>query len=334
MLRMVSRIDDLSAPPLTLTRSLGNLIYVSIQYRLGIFGFLSGDQVAQNGVLNAGLLDQRAALEWVQRNIGAFGGDPARVTIWGGSAGGGSVTLQLTAGGAYDQPPFAGAIAEYRELQRRITAQEGEYADSSFLLAWWQPFLNQSEQEVQYYDALRLSNCESVTCLRSLSIEQLETLNQQVQNATYPGPGVGYGVYNFGPVVDGRFVKELPSVAFQLGHFYDVPLMVDREAYEGVRFSNESLTSQVAETADARDLFALAGPAFFSRLYQVSAVILVSSFAHGRVLDELLADRCAAQLQLYPRSEYNSTFFQRQTWFGDWIINCELLPRDLRHEIY
>ena len=59
----------------------GNLIYVSIQYRLGLFGFLSGSQVAKDGTLNAGLLDQRAALDWVQRNIRAFGGDPAMVTV-------------------------------------------------------------------------------------------------------------------------------------------------------------------------------------------------------------------------------------------------------------
>ena len=51
----------------------GNMIYVSIQYRLGMWGFLSGSEIAQNGVLNAGLLDQRAALEWIQRNIRAFG---------------------------------------------------------------------------------------------------------------------------------------------------------------------------------------------------------------------------------------------------------------------
>lgn len=92
-------------------QSNGNLIYVSMQYRLGLFGFLSGSQIAQNGVLNAGLLDQRAALDWVQRNIAAFGGDPAQVTIWGGSAGGGSVTYQLMAGGAYDLPPFSGAYS-------------------------------------------------------------------------------------------------------------------------------------------------------------------------------------------------------------------------------
>lgn len=92
--------------------SSGNIIYVSIQYRLGLFGFLGGAEVAQNGVLNAGLLDQRAALDWVQRNIRGFGGDPSKVTIWGGSAGGGSVTYQLIAGGAYDEPPFSAAIAE------------------------------------------------------------------------------------------------------------------------------------------------------------------------------------------------------------------------------
>lgn len=55
-------------------------------------------------------------------------------------------------------------------------------------------------------------------------------LNQQVQNASYPGPGNGYGVFYFGPVVDGKFIRELPSEAFARGHFYDVPLMVDHDA--------------------------------------------------------------------------------------------------------
>ena len=50
-------------------QSEGNVIYVSIQYRLGAFGFLAGAEIQENGVANAGLLDQRAALNWVQRNI-------------------------------------------------------------------------------------------------------------------------------------------------------------------------------------------------------------------------------------------------------------------------
>lgn len=68
----------------------GEFIYVASQYRLGAYGFLSSAEVRENGQANAGLLDQKSALEWVQRNIRAFGGDPAKVTIHGGSAGGGS----------------------------------------------------------------------------------------------------------------------------------------------------------------------------------------------------------------------------------------------------
>lgn len=68
----------------------GSVIYVAIQYRLGAYGFLSSTEVKENGVANAGLLDQRAAMNWVQRHIRAFGGDPSKVTISGGSAGGGS----------------------------------------------------------------------------------------------------------------------------------------------------------------------------------------------------------------------------------------------------
>jgi len=63
---------------LMVNQSEGNLIYVSIQYRLDAFGFLGSAEVKENGAANVGLLDQRAALEWVQRNIRAFGGDPAK----------------------------------------------------------------------------------------------------------------------------------------------------------------------------------------------------------------------------------------------------------------
>ena len=252
--------------------SAGSLIYVSIQYRLGMWGFLGGSEIAGAGALNAGLLDQRAALDWVQRNIRAFGGDPAKVTIWGGSAGGGSVTYQLIAGGGYDEPPFRAAIAEY---------------------PWWQPLLNASTQERQYVSALQAAGCGDLNCLRGLSASALQTVNQKDQNVSYPGPGDGYGTFWFGPVVDGKFVQQLPDQAFKTGRFYKVPLIVDHDAYEGDIFSNMTQTTQMEETTDAMDLFPGAGPSFFSRLYG-----------------------------LYPQSAYNSTFFQRQTWYGDFIINC------------
>ena len=58
-------------------------IFVSVNYRVGGFGFMPGNEVMKDRSANIGLLDQRLALEWVADNIAAFGGDPSKVTIWG-----------------------------------------------------------------------------------------------------------------------------------------------------------------------------------------------------------------------------------------------------------
>jgi hypothetical protein len=84
------------------------VIYVALNYRLGAFGWLSGPTFQENGTANAGLHDQRFALEWVQKHISKFGGDPDRVTVFGESAGGGSIMAQITAyGGKKGSAPFA-----------------------------------------------------------------------------------------------------------------------------------------------------------------------------------------------------------------------------------
>lgn len=59
----------------------GGIVAVNIQYRLGLLGFLASSTVMSDGVANAGLQDQRAAFEWVQRHISCFGGDPDHITI-------------------------------------------------------------------------------------------------------------------------------------------------------------------------------------------------------------------------------------------------------------
>ena len=66
---------------------------VGMNSRLGAFGFLSSDEVFRKGVVNAGVLDQQMALQWVQQYIHLFGGDKTKVTIFGESAGAGSVML-------------------------------------------------------------------------------------------------------------------------------------------------------------------------------------------------------------------------------------------------
>lgn len=73
------------------------MIAVAIQYRLSAWGFLGGDEILKEGSTNLGFRDQRLALHWIQENIGAFGGDPEGVTIWGESAGAASVGAQLLA---------------------------------------------------------------------------------------------------------------------------------------------------------------------------------------------------------------------------------------------
>lgn len=72
------------------TTSNGSIVTVNLQYRLGLLGFLASSNpswtTVEKGVYNNGLLDQRMALEWIQRHISKFGGDPARVTIVGESS--------------------------------------------------------------------------------------------------------------------------------------------------------------------------------------------------------------------------------------------------------
>ena len=75
------------------------IIAVSVGYRLNVLGFLSGKELQVDGDANAGVLDQRAAIEWVQRNVARFGGDPDTITIDGESAGGASIVMQVVAYG-------------------------------------------------------------------------------------------------------------------------------------------------------------------------------------------------------------------------------------------
>lgn len=103
----------------------------------------------------------------------------------------------------------------------------------------------------------------------------------------------GYGDYFFGPIVDGDIIRDLPGNEFLAGHFTKVPLLVDHEGYEGVIFSNVSETMMSEEVVDLDELWPNARQSFFDRLYQI-----------------------------YPGSDFNSTFFQRQQIFGDAFVAC------------
>ncbi|CAG9997142.1 unnamed protein product [Clonostachys byssicola] len=102
------------------------VVFVSMNYRLGAFGFLHGKELSENGSTNLGLRDQRKALEWIAENIGAFGGDSDRVTIWGESAGAASVFDHLTINNGdhtyRGKPLFRGGIMNSCTLIRTLSA--------------------------------------------------------------------------------------------------------------------------------------------------------------------------------------------------------------------
>ncbi|KAH7089535.1 Alpha/Beta hydrolase protein [Paraphoma chrysanthemicola] len=166
-------------------------VSVIIQYRLGAFGFLGGNDIKQDGVLNAGLIDQNFALKWVQANIGKFGGDPSKVTIAGESSGGASVLYQAMAYGGKQQENLFNNV---------ITASP------------WFPEQYKYNDDIteKRYDAFaELAGCskakDTLACLRSQNTTTLQVASQKVSEA---GP---FGTFQFLPVTDGSFIKDRPS---------------------------------------------------------------------------------------------------------------------------
>ncbi|XP_032743561.1 pyrethroid hydrolase Ces2e-like isoform X2 [Rattus rattus] len=171
-----------------------DVVVVTIQYRLGILGFFStGDEHARG---NWGYLDQVAALRWVQQNIVHFGGNPDRVTIFGESAGGTSVSSHVVS--PMSQGLFHGAIME-----------------SGVALL---PILISNTSEVIYTMVANLSGCEPVdsetlmSCLREKSEEEMLAINNIVR--TISG------------VVDGKFLPRHPLELLASVDFHPVPSII------------------------------------------------------------------------------------------------------------
>ena len=251
----------------------GQFIFVALQYRLSGFGFLGGAEVAGSGALNAGLLDQRLGMEWVQRHISAFGGDPSRVTIQGGSAGGGSVSYQLIWEGGETNPPYRAAMAEY---------------------PWWQTYLNASQLEVQYRGVLSAANCSDIACLRALPASDYNNAQERILSLTSEFP---YGLFYYGPTIDGNYIRDLPSREMQAGHFAKVALLTTRDGNEGHEFTPQNITTEAGFEARMRS-FLNGGDNFFCHLTDYYPPTATGLYA------------------------YNSTQQRAEFVLGDWIIQC------------
>jgi para-nitrobenzyl esterase len=183
------------------------VIVVTVNYRLGLLGFyahpaLSAEAKPGDPLGNYGLMDQVAALKWVQDNIAAFGGDPKNVTAFGESAGGSSMIYLLANPNA--KGLFAKAIVESGGgLQRPIALKENE--------------------------ARGLTFAANIGLQANATLSDLRAKPAQDWIKAQGALGGGLG---FGPFIDGRFVTEAPWEAFRAGRAHDVPLLIGANSNE------------------------------------------------------------------------------------------------------
>jgi para-nitrobenzyl esterase len=186
------------------------IVVVTVNYRLGVFGFLAGNELQdeKNSVgqpsLNIGLLDQKKAFEWVRNNIAAFGGDPNKITAMGQSA---------------------GAIL----IGAHLLAQSGNQIlfNRAYLLSGAAPLLYLTSSQLdfsfkQYADSVGCStNVEQLACLRNLS-----AANLNANSAYYPAF----------PMLDGTYITNQAITQLKAGQFSKVPLFIQTNADEGSVF--------------------------------------------------------------------------------------------------
>ncbi|GAA6059633.1 hypothetical protein JCM10212_004136 [Sporobolomyces blumeae] len=195
------------------------VVYVSMNYRLNSFGFMPGQEMADDNStsINAGLLDQRLALEWIHQNIASFGGDPEKVTVFGESAGAISVAYQTTAywgniSSKYDgKPLFRAAIMESGAPTPAGPAKVGQHS----------------------FDVIaNATNCSSasnkISCLRGLSADQLLNATNLLPNLDYYTslaiPFLPRTDYDFIPETADKLVKGnhiANGIAILSGNQYD-----------------------------------------------------------------------------------------------------------------
>jgi para-nitrobenzyl esterase len=201
----------------------GNLVYVSFNYRLGALGYLANTALqASNGdgsLGNFAVMDQQAALQWVQKNIAAFGGDPGNVTVWGLSAGATSTFTLL------ESPASKGLFS-------KAVMQSGGGGPYSNLA----PATATAQGDTLIQTVGCNGAADVVACLRGKAATDLVA----AQTAG-----------KWRPTVDGKIVTQVPSDAFAAGTFNRVPVMIGGVYDEGTLFVDPTMPASVYTQAIA-----------------------------------------------------------------------------------
>lgn len=181
-----------------------DVVVVTTNYRTNVFGFPSSPELPVTGH-NLGFLDQRFALEWVQRNIHAFGGDPDKVTIFGESAGAFSVDALLTSFPKGSSPPFRAAILESGQYSYRPTP------DVSSVPAWYN--LTSELGCPGHYSS-------NLSCVRAANASTIRTI-------------INENELDFNPIADNITLVAHPAQMRTSGNIANIPVMGGTNAQEG-----------------------------------------------------------------------------------------------------
>ncbi|TDL14969.1 carotenoid ester lipase precursor [Rickenella mellea] len=235
--------------------SLGEpIIYVSANYRLNAFGFLPGKEAKAAQAGNAGLKDQRFALQWVQKYISNFGGDPTKVTIWGESAGAISVAMQMVTNDGDPQGLFRGGFMVLFLIPSYLTNLSNKYLQES-----GSPLpLQDIETGQVYYDQLVADagcsgSADTLACLRSVPFKTLKNaVDKSASIFSYQSLEIVWQ-----PRVDGVFLKRNPQTSVAQGLYAKVPFVSGDCDDEGTLFSlfNINITTDAQFTTYIRDKY-------------------------------------------------------------------------------
>ncbi|KAJ7730448.1 putative lipase [Mycena metata] len=262
------------------------IIHVAMNYRLGVFGFAASKALLEEGSSNAGLRDQRLALEWVRDNIQYFGGDPNTVTIFGQSSGGLAVGMQIMAYGGAKPVPFERAIPESQFLEPGIT---GNFTRDAM----------QAVADLVGCNTTDLQSAETAACLRGLDVETLNNASIAVTSAQ------GDISHNVGdiwlPVMDGDFLPAAPSELIRSGRFANVTVLSGWTQDDVTFFTDIN----IATAEDTHDFIE-------SYLPDLSSTNL----------EHLLSLYPVTEFTVNPSANLSSEFYRSATIFRDILMMC------------
>jgi len=207
------------------------VVFVSINYRVGPLGFLAHPELSAENPDhvsgNYGLLDQIAGLQWVKKNIAAFGGDPDKVTIFGESAGG--VSVSMLCASPLAKGLFEGAISESGGSfgPPRVPTLPGENLKR----------LADAERDGEAY--AKSAGVSTIAELRKIAPDKLPAVR-------VPGAGSSW------PIIDGRVIPDDQYKLYSPGKYNHTPILVGYNSDEGASFSPPRTPENYITNVEAR----------------------------------------------------------------------------------